>query len=360
MKKIFCIISILLISVTLFGCKGQNNGEEKVSPNKNESGNNENIENNKTEDLVIEDYFPINENVRYVYEGNGNEYASYNVYIDYTSENKIQLRIDNGGTVRSEVIEVKDGKVKRILSKPETYYRENFLKKTGEEEVLLMEPLKNGTSWTLKDSSLRKITNTSADITTPLGSYKAIEVVTESKDGKTSDYYVKNIGLVKSVFIFGDNEVTSSLSNIEENASLVQNVSFFYPNINDDKTYYENKEVTFKTNDITKKVLFDAYKDTMRSKANKEFSNNVNINSLYLNQDGMVYVDLNEVFMKEMNAGALYESMILQSIANTFGKYYNSEKVILTIDNKLYESGHILMNKGEYLKVNYDNAIEVK
>ena len=74
----------------------------------------------------------------------------------------------------------------------------------------------------------------------------------------------------------------------------------------------------------------------------------------------MVYIDLNKAFLTEMNAGALYEKMILQSIANTFGQYYNSEKVVLTIDNKLYESGHIVMKKGQYLKVNYDNAVEIK
>lgn len=65
----------------------------------------------------------------------------------------------------------------------------------------------------------------------------------------------------------------------------------------------------------------------------------------------MVYIDLNKAFVTEMNAGSRYESMILQSIANTFGHYYNSDKVVLTIENKLYESGHVAMKKGEYLKV---------
>jgi uncharacterized protein involved in tellurium resistance len=74
----------------------------------------------------------------------------------------------------------------------------------------------------------------------------------------------------------------------------------------------------------------------------------------------MVYIDLNKDFVTEMNAGSGYESMILQSIGNTFGKYYNSQKVILTIDNNPYESGHIVMKKGEYIKVKYDDAVEIK
>lgn len=52
--------------------------------------------------------------------------------------------------------------------------------------------------------------------------------------------------------------------------------------------------------------------------------------------------------------------MILQSIANTFGKYYNAAKIILTIDNNLYESGHFAFKKGEYLKVMYEDAIEME
>ena len=51
-----------------------------------------------TSSLKIEDYYPMKENTRYVYEGTGNEYAPYNVMIDYVKESKVQQRIDNGGT----------------------------------------------------------------------------------------------------------------------------------------------------------------------------------------------------------------------------------------------------------------------
>jgi hypothetical protein len=68
----------------------------------------------------------------------------------------------------------------------------------------------------------------------------------------------------------------------------------------------------------------------------------------------MVYIDLNSAFEKEMNAGSGYEALVLQSVANTFGVYYGANKVLLTIDNKLYESGHIALKKGEYLEVKVD------
>lgn len=347
MKKNVLLLSFIMLLTFLFGCTNSTNDKKNTS------------ENSKEQALKVADYYPIKENVRYVYEGNGNEYASYNVHIDYTSENKVQQRVDNGGTVSVKVIELRDGKVIKVLSRGEAYYRENLLKtKDGEEEVLLMEPLVKGTSWQVNDSKKRTITNISVNIDTPSGSYKAIEVTTEGANDKTIDYYAKSVGLVKSEFISEDIEVTSSLSKIEENVPLIQKISFFYPNVNDDKIHYINRDISFNTNDITRQVLVAAYKEVVESSLGIVFNTNTKINSLYLNKDGMVYIDLNEAFLTEMNAGAGYESMILKSIANTFGKYYGSEKIILTIDNNLYESGHIAMEKGQFIKVDYDDSIK--
>ncbi|MGM7636662.1 GerMN domain-containing protein [Bacillus sp. Hm123] len=162
---------------------------------------------------------------------------------------------------------------------------------------------------------------------------------------------VKDVGLVKPVLQSGEMGVSPSLSESEENVPLVQEVRFFYPNIEADGLEYKTKKISFMTNDIMRKKLEEAYKQPVDPSLGKVFSKNTTINSLYLNKDSIVYIDLNQAFMNEMNAGAGYESLILQSVANTFGQYYNVEKVILTIDGDLYESGHISMEKGEYLRV---------
>ena len=60
-----------------------------------------------------------------------------------------------------------------------------------------------------------------------------------------------------------------------------------------------------------------------------------------------------------MNAGAGYEGLILQSLANTIGDYYGVSKVMLTIDGKTYESGHIVLEKFEALEVNYDSIVDM-
>jgi len=334
-KKTLLIFPIVLFSLLfLFGC-------------------------NKDNDIVltVKDYFPIRENVHYMYEGYGNEYASYDIYIDYASEDRVQQRVNNGGTEVCEVIEIKDGKMTMVFSGGEIYYRENFLDKTEKEDILLMEPLTVGTTWELDNSRVSTITNVEVNIETPAGNYQAIEVTTEGPDYNTVDYYAKDVGLVKSVFIVGQDEITSTLSKIEENVPFVQQVNFYYPNIDDEKYYYVTKDVTFMTNDITREILAAEYKEVLSGNMAKVFSANTQINSLYLGQDGIVYIDLNKAFVTDMNAGSMFEQMILQSVANTFGAYYNAQKVILTIEGQLYESGHIMFKKGQALDVKIDDAI---
>jgi hypothetical protein len=369
MKKALSLLAVLILMLFLASCNTGNGDENNHNGNSNTAGNHsgkntdEKDGSNEPDPLRIEDYYPVKKDTRYVYEGSGNEYASYDSYIDYTSDSKFQQRVDNGGTVMAKVFEIKDGKLIRRYSRGEVYYRENLLNKTDEkEEILLQEPLEKGTTWTLSDSSTSTITNTDVAISTPSGDYKALEVTTEDESGQTIDYYAKNVGLVKTVFVNEGTEITSTLSKIEENVPFVQNILFYYPNIDEGKYYYQNKEIQFHTNDMTKKVLENAYKEAVPAGYNigKVFSAQTKINSLYLNQDGNVYIDLNSDFVTNMNAGAMYEQMILQSIANTFGSYYNAAKVYLTIDNGLYESGHIIMRKGEFLTVNAQDAVEIK
>lgn len=309
---------------------------------------------------TVKDYFPILENVRYRYEGAGNEYASYDMYIDYTSDTKVQQRVNNGGTETVRVISVGNGKVTRVFSQSEVYYRENFLGKTsGAQDVLLKEPIQTGTSWKLGDGSARSITGVSVPVSTPSGRYSAVSVTTKKGSDTTVDYYAKNIGLVKTVTTGTNDTISSSLSEIRKNVPLIQTVRFFYPNINDDKLYYKDRKISFWTNNITRKVLETAYKTPISGQPGKVFSTNTRINSLYLNRDGKVYIDLNRSFLTEMNAGAGYESMILQCVANTFGFYYDKTKVLLTIDNGLYESGHIKLEKGEFLSVKTAGAVAI-
>jgi hypothetical protein len=114
-----------------------------------------------------------------------------------------------------------------------------------------MEPIEAGTSWTLPDGRKRSIAGLASPVTTPLGNYSAVEVVTTGEGYENRDYYAKGVGLVKSVFSSSDMEVSSSLAKIEENTPFAQSVRFFFPD-SDGNIYYVEKEISFKTNDITR------------------------------------------------------------------------------------------------------------
>lgn len=381
MKKLVLLCGMVLLLILLVGCK-----KDDQNNNQNNEGNTAVItpttvpivtlpaeitpivdptttENNNEELQSIKDYYPIQPDTEYIYEGAGNEYAAYVRYLDFMDleANRLQTRTDNGGSVTVRVLEIKDGKLSIITTVNECYYRDNFMEATTPEEkaeVLLMEPLVKGTQWLLPDGQKRYISDTAMQIVTPLGSYKALEVTTEGNDSLTKDYYAYGIGLVKTIFISGDMEVASLLSEIHPAKAYTQVLDVNYPDT-DEKIYVEPITLTFHTGDDTKTII----EETLKKQAKKDTylplaSTNTKVNSLYLDKDGIVQVDFSPEFVNEMNAGAGYELLILQSITNTLGNYYGARAVSITLEGKPYESGHVLMKKGETFKVNMKAVVQ--
>lgn len=373
MKKNLLALLVILILLFTLGCRsdqgeqpepadpGENNPpvtEDPQEPSKN--GNDQ--EPPGKEELSLENYYPIAANKEYRYEGEGMEYASYRVLVDYIDpkSKRVQTRTNNGGTEMVKVLEIGDKEISVLYSKEEVYYRDNLLKiqPSKDIEILLKEPIQKGTHWTLPDGRVRTITNTSAEIRTPLGNYRALEVTTEGKHGTTKDYYAPNVGLVKSVFSSEGSEVTSTLSKVKDGVPFKRRMELFYPG-QDQRIHVENKSVQFNTNDISRINI----QKIMAEKPPKDdllplISPNTKINALYLGDDGIAYVDFSKEFIRDRNVGASYESLALQSVVNTIGQYYGVDKVYLTIDGKPYESGHILLKKGEVLRVDRKNVIQ--
>ncbi|MGH4119747.1 GerMN domain-containing protein [Clostridium sp.] len=363
MKKNFCIILIVLTFGLLTGCSKELT--TKVTPPENTDNSqpkdtSTQVKDTSSKDTVVTakigDYYPFDKNIKYTYAGEGNEYATYSVFVDYLRGNRQQIRVNNGGTEMAQVLENSDGELRRIYTKGESYYREDVTSQSNETDVLLKEPLVKGNSWISLDGSKRSITSLKVTIKTPLASYECIEVTTVGKDSTDKSYYAANVGLVKTLFSSEGYEVTSSLSKMEKNVPFVQTVKFYYPNGNDGMNYTTAKQLFFNTNDNTKKMFENHFKEAPNKNTGKLISTNTTIKSLYLNNDNMVYVDFSKEFTKEMNAGSGYESQILQCITNTLGDYYMVKKVYITVEGKPYSSGHILMKKGEAFTVNHKNT----
>ena len=312
--------------------------------------------------LKISDYFPFVNDVHMKYKGTGNEYAAYDTYVDYVRDNKMQTRENNGGTETIKVYTLKDGALARSYSRGETYYRFDYTSMTDGEDVLLKEPLVAGTSWTAKDGSSRSITAVDKQIETPAGNFSAIEVTTTRKDSVNKDYYVKGTGLVKTEYISGDASMTvlSELEKVEKDVPFKHIVKFYFPQFNEDRIIYMEREIEIKTNEDMKYKFQKELKTIPESGGLvKTLTKNTQVLGVSLDDEkDTVTVDLSTDFVNEMNAGTTLEVMLLNSVTNTFGNYYMKSKVIITLDGKPYESGHILMKPGEAFNVKAKGIVQ--
>ncbi|QCX34545.1 GerMN domain-containing protein [Caloramator sp. E03] len=347
MKKILITISILLLFIS---CSQRPSKQNNISSQSSESSK-----------PKISDYFPFTPNIRMQYEGIGNEYAEKDVYVDYINNNRIQLRVINPGTVLGQVIENKDGQLRLIASIGEFYNRDDLTSyDNNNPEILLKEPLEKGTTWTLPDGNKRYISNTDVNISVPYGTFKALEVTTEYTDSKTYDYYVLNLGHVKTIYKSNDFTVETNLSKFQKDASVTQTIKFYYPNLDSEKAIYIKEKINFKTNDRLKDIFEKYFKKSPKGNF-RLMSNNTKINKLYLNRaENKVYIDFSKEFISEMNAGSALEGLILLSVTNTLGDYYNVDKVYITIEGKPYSSGHFEVKEGEPFYVDYKKVMEYK
>lgn len=360
MKK---ALIILLIALSMFtvGCKnssiddGLKDNEKETTENSNENDSadikNDLNEEEEEEQVIskysLNEYVGINANEKYNYSGENSEYAEFTRFVDYIDGSKYQIRTNNGGTEIVRVIEVNETEIKVNFKRAECYYRENFLNKpANESEILLKTPIAKGTEWTLADGSKRFISSIDATINTNVGEYQCVEVTTENKEGqKDLQYYAPGIGLLKEVKDAENMKVTSTLDSIEGDTAFNQSVRFYLPDNNAEYMYYEDVQISFGTNDITRFTLQNKFREYNIIK------DSVAINSLYLNDDGMVYLDLSSNFVPEMANGTAGEYYAIYGLVNSLGRYYGVNQVYVTLDGGSYESGHILKAKGESFTV---------
>ena len=318
---------------------------------------NHTVEENKA---AIADYFPLKSNVYMAYEGSGNEYAEEQIYVDHLTDNTIQIRSTNPGTTTVKVYKIANGELQLVFFQGETYYLADFTTMTGSTpDILLKEPLVKGTEWTSPQGDKRYISDVDADVETPSGQYKALVVTTESADSTTRYYYVKDIGLVKKEFVSGDTTVTTSLKTIKTDAANEINVTFYYPDFKQEKLAYVNKKLTYKTNDSLIPAFEDNFRNPPGTQLTKDISDNTKINVMYLDQEkGMANIDFTKSLVTDMNAGSGLEGMILQSIVNTLGSYYQVEKVFIRLDGEPYQSGHFMLTEDNWFTPDYTNSHE--
>lgn len=345
MKKLLYLLLIIVLITSLVGCKSNIEKEKSYRLSS--------ADKSTSETLTIKDYFPFKDNIVMDYEGRGFEYAEQITFFEFVEGNRAQMKIMNPGTVLVSVLENKNGALREVYFEGEFYHIENMINTSSNtDNIILKEPLEVGNTWLDAQGNSMEITSVDQEIDTPSGTYKALEVTTEYENGESlKEYYAKDIGLVAKIYEYDEFKVETLLKNTEIKKQELEIMSF-YPTKYDIGTAYVIRDIEFATNDNIESILEDIMKNPPNDKLLPTISMNTKINSIHLDRDSWTLkVDFSKELFGDMNAGSSLENEILKSITNTLGKFYDVEKVYLSIDDKPYESGHFGINQGEYFSV---------
>lgn len=139
----------------------------------------------------------------------------------------------------------------------------------------------------------------------------------------------------------------------EESNTVTKSLRIYYYDAVNDKIVYTSREVAVVDKAITK-ALVEELKKSVSSTIASSINPESNVRVASINQDTKTLtVDFTGNLLSS-NLGSGVESSSLQAIANTFGYNLGVNNVIIKVNGKPYQSGHIDMKEGESFKVNYD------
>jgi hypothetical protein len=165
-------------------------------------------------------YFPAEQNLTWIYEGSGNEYAAFTRKVIYKQGSKVQLAQDNGGTRLGIVLQVLPEAVLLNYTEEEFYSDTSlFNQAANRSEVLLKAPLKAGAIWEA-GRERREVINIEESVQVPAGNYSnVVKLKVTSLEANTAsenfEYYAPNVGLVLRQFTTGNDKIESRLKTLQ-------------------------------------------------------------------------------------------------------------------------------------------------
>jgi hypothetical protein len=223
--KVLVIICIMSIGAGLTFCAprpqnpGTNNPTPEVTPTPTPTAVLTPTPTPTSAEETLLDFYPLKTGNMWEYEGKGMEYASFIQKVIFSSGNKYQVTIDNGGTVVANVMQVQKDSIVNIYRAGESSNNENILGKANNVNIILLRtPLEKGNFW-ISEENHYEIVDTSADVTVPAGEYKdciAVKVTFKDQTSNMIFYYKRGIGLVQSEFRTDEGDlITSKLKRYE-------------------------------------------------------------------------------------------------------------------------------------------------
>lgn len=357
--KILALLLALIILFSLASCKN-GDGETVVS-----------------DEPKISDYFPFEENVLLYYNGktvsttlpaNDPLYeikADMVTFADYFDAGKLQKRYmmlyGSSFAYSGEVYELKNGELRMNYVVSNFFDHANlFSEPSNVDTLILKEPLKEGTTWTVRKGSgvndTAKITDMSRSVTVPAGTYDAMVIEITDINGSlvSTQYWAKGLGIVKQVTRNPENLQTTELDEVERDAPMSELVYLIYGEGEEGEPLADMGAIDYPTNCDLRQVYIDAAREYLSSKFDYTLDENVKINSLELNRvDNKLKIDLSKAFISEMNKAGDRETEVLQALANTMGWVFRAIDVCFTVDGGPYVSNNITLGIDEYIRMTF-------
>jgi len=286
----------------------------------------------------------------------------FETYVEYTDDDglAVQHRVfsSDSDSPQVRVTRCEDGRIVVTYKKNKVGYTYRFLDRSSNcEDVLLMDPIEVGTSWSVEGGT-RTITAVDHIIDLSIGSYRAVEVTTEYDSGKeTLQYYVPSLGLVAEYTLEGGKYTDSyEATTLTSDQGFPQLIRIYFAQPTSDSVRYETRSVTIMPNASMGSRFVNQFR-TVPSGKGLLALDDLSVKSIQLDSKGYVHVDFSSSLTKIVSSiGRATESLLLIAITNTFCDYYQTDRLYITIAGEQYESPYRFFMEGDYLSPNYNRA----
>lgn len=304
------------------------------------------------EKLTIKDYFKFKENEIRYYEGEANEFSSFHVFPQYIKDDIVQVSSNNGGTQSVLIYEILEDKLTLKFNEAETYYRNpiyEYLEELDLPEddwILVQGKIEEGNSWEQADGRQSEIVSANQSLSTSAFDYENVFIVETThpqyEGNSTRHFFAPEFGIIR-IENYTDGELidTANLARTEEGYEK-HTIRMFTPD--DQLLGYTDEFVEFEleTNAHLREHFEELFKE------HGLLTDETQINYIYRNPDGAAYIDLSKEYISTMNSGSAGEMMMIQSLVNTVGYYFQTDQVFLTVEDTPYQSGHIYREPGSF------------
>lgn len=305
------------------------------------------------------DYYPLvpNREVRLA----SDSFGASSLILQYLYEERgqatAQIKQTGAEGVQLNVIRIADGEINDLYYSEEMPYRANIIGWSQyEERTILKEPLQVGNQW---ESTGLRFQITAVDETRIIGGEEmtVLDVMVSNSQETVRFTYALGLGLVSNDIVAEDGTLTNIVhfDGLLEEADDRYDISLFFPA--EDGSYIEEiLPARFRTNDASKDVITQGYKDLAQTMGHAPvFGGTALIQYIYLEEE-VARVDLNDGFIAYVNEVPDKESAMIQSLVNTISKYYGVAGVILTVNDQRYESAQLKFDLLEVLRPDFGDT----